>query len=83
MWNDRTVGTCSLCGGPVQVPTHWYAVVPPLPTCVRCNATAQPNYGPVIPMNSPKPIRKWFDKSMTHWFQPDETDITLSFNLSL
>jgi hypothetical protein len=44
----RIIGTCSLCGGPVTVPTVWMGVVSPTPTCSDCGATAVP--GPVIPM---------------------------------
>lgn len=45
-----TVGTCGKCSGPVQIPTIWMGVVPPVPTCSRCGATAATPYGPVIPM---------------------------------
>jgi hypothetical protein len=47
----RTIGTCSLCGGPVRVFTGPYlSTVPPTPSCANCGATPSPNYGPVIPM---------------------------------
>jgi len=51
-YNHVVVGTCSLCGGPVCVPTIWMSVVPPTPTCANCGAMEdrRPNYGPVIPM---------------------------------
>lgn len=45
----RTLGTCSLCGGAVTVPTAWLGVHPPTPTCSSCGATAAA-HGPVIPM---------------------------------
>jgi hypothetical protein len=45
-----TIGTCSICGGPVQVPTHWAATIPPVPTCAHCGATKQDAHGPVIKM---------------------------------
>lgn len=48
-----TVGTCGACGGAVRLPTAWWSVIPPVPTCEVCGATARPNYGPVLPMNSP------------------------------
>lgn len=48
---NTTVGTCGNCGGPVQVPTAWYGVLPPTPTCGQCGATAKPNHGRVLPMN--------------------------------
>ena len=48
-----TVGTCSLCGGPVQVPGGvWMSVIPPTPTCASCGAVAA-QHGPVIPMHRP------------------------------
>lgn len=52
---DTTVGTCSLCGGRVAVPTVWGSLLPPIPTCTRCGATAAQNYGPTIPMVPSKP----------------------------
>jgi hypothetical protein len=52
---NATIGTCSNCGGPVQVPHVWYGVVPPTPTCAHCGAVARANHGPVIPM---EPARK-------------------------
>lgn len=51
------VGTCSICGGPVSVPSVWYGVTPPVPTCEHCGAVRQDSYGPVIPMK-PAP-RTW------------------------
>lgn len=52
--NQSIVGTCSCCGGPVCVPTAYHSIVPPVPTCQRCGATKQPDYGPVIHMVPPK-----------------------------
>jgi hypothetical protein len=49
MDTPTTIGTCSLCGGPVQVPSVWMGVVPPTPACASCGATAA-QHGPVIPM---------------------------------
>ena len=51
----KTIGTCSRCGGPVTVPTAWYATVPPVPTCAHCGATKAQPYGPVIEMDEPAP----------------------------
>lgn len=48
--NDRHVGTCGDCGGRVMVPSVWFGVVPPEPTCVRCGATAAPLDLPVMRM---------------------------------
>jgi hypothetical protein len=56
--SDHTVGTCSECGGRVTIPSVWYAVVPPTPTCASCGAMpADPAYGPVIPMTKRPPLR--------------------------
>ena len=49
---DREIGQCGNCGGSVVVPTVWLGVIPPVPTCTRCGATAKPK-GPVIEMNPP------------------------------
>ena len=49
MPTDVTVlGTCSLCGGHVVVPTMWMSVLPCRPTCQSCGATKAD--GPVIEM---------------------------------
>jgi hypothetical protein len=50
-----TIGTCSCCGGEVQVCRDWMAVIPQTPTCARCGAVAA-LHGPVIPM-TPAPTR--------------------------
>lgn len=44
------IGSCSLCGGAVTVPTIWHGIVPPTPTCSSCGATKRAAHGPVIPM---------------------------------
>lgn len=49
--NQTIVGTCSLCGGPVGVPTIWGSVTPAVPTCLHCRAVKKDNgYGPTIDM---------------------------------
>ena len=48
--NNRTIGTCSICGGPVVVATITWSTVPPSPHCARCHAVPVAAYGPVIPM---------------------------------
>ncbi len=45
-----TIGTCSLCGGPVQVPLVEDVFYSPRPTCTQCGARASEMYGPVIEM---------------------------------
>lgn len=51
----QTIGTCSLCGGPVSVPVGpWGSVIPPKPTCEGCGAVAA-EHGPVVPMVRPAP----------------------------
>lgn len=57
MYSEQVIGTCSLCGGPVTVPTVIWSVVPPSPTCQRCGAVQRQSYGPVIPME--KPHQTW------------------------
>lgn len=47
----QTIGTCSNCGGPVQVPEFWGGDIPPAARCGQCGATAKQSYGPTIPMN--------------------------------
>jgi hypothetical protein len=59
---NTTVGTCGNCGGPVQVPTAWYGVNEPTPTCAHCGATAKRNYGPTLPMDAAKPALPWRDQ---------------------
>lgn len=57
MTSKRTIGTCSLCGGPVTVPTIWWSVVPPIPHCERCGAVPKQAFGPVIDMERRSPSR--------------------------
>lgn len=54
---DRTVGTCSICGGRVTLPEVWMGVVPPIPRCASCGATKKQPHGPVIDMERPKDSR--------------------------
>jgi hypothetical protein len=44
------IGTCSICRGPVEVPNNWLCTIPPAPSCKRCGANADDDYGPVIAM---------------------------------
>lgn len=48
------IGTCSLCAGPVTVPTMWGAAAPPIPVCGACGATAAQEHPRVIPMVKPR-----------------------------
>ena len=52
---QQTIGTCSICGGPVKCPDMWAGVIPPVPTCANCGATAN-QHGSVIPMSPKKEI---------------------------
>lgn len=54
--NETVIGSCSLCGGEVTVPTYWMSVEPAIPTCRACGATAAPR-GPVIKMARPSEVR--------------------------
>jgi len=47
--SETTIGTCSICGGRVSVPTAWMAIIPPTPTCRSCGAVAA-SHGPIVPM---------------------------------
>lgn len=55
---DTTIGTCSICGGPVRVPSAWWSVIPPTPRCAQCGAT-KASHGPVIDMQ-PSPRQRMF-----------------------
>lgn len=52
---NTTIGTCSSCGGPVQIPAYWGGIMPPTPQCAKCGATPKEPFGRIIPM---KPARK-------------------------
>ena len=54
--NEQIVGTCGACSGPVVLPIAWWGVIPPVPICKECGATARQDYGPVMPMNPPQKI---------------------------
>lgn len=54
----HTVGTCSVCGGAVTVPSVWAGIIPPTPTCSSCGAVAA-QHGPIIPMLRPQPVREY------------------------
>jgi len=43
----KTIGTCSNCGGPVQVPEDNASAEP---KCVNCGAVAESSHGPTIKM---------------------------------
>lgn len=51
---DKTVGTCSRCGGRVVVCEPWFSVRPQVPHCESCGATMAKPHGPTIPMNPPR-----------------------------
>lgn len=50
MTDGKTIGTCSICGGPVQVPAVFWGVNPPPPTCAKCGAVKKGGHGPTIDM---------------------------------
>lgn len=50
----QTIGTCSLCGGRVAVPSVWMSSEPAIPQCQSCGASKKQPYGPVIEMDPPK-----------------------------
>lgn len=59
--NTFTLGSCSLCGGPVSVALVWHGVIPPTPKCERCGAVKADSYGPVIPMIPHQPVQTQTD----------------------
>ena len=61
---ERCIGKCGNCGGRVTVPTYYLSVVPPVPTCASCGATAKPQ-GPTIEMN-PAPRTGFVDRDGTY-----------------
>lgn len=72
---DRTIGTCSECGGAVMVPEVWLGVYPPIPTCRNCGAKAKQPHGPVIPMEPNKdryPPQGETNKVFVHEVKPDD-----------
>lgn len=47
--SDKTIGKCSCCGGRVVIPTYYYSVNAPIPTCKSCGAEVDETEGlPVI-----------------------------------
>ena len=48
----QIIGTCSLCSGPVVMPTAWMSIITPLPACQNCHAVIESKeaYGPSIKM---------------------------------
>ena len=59
---QKVVGSCSICGGAVCVPTIWHGVYPPTPQCIACNAVASPPMSrPVIPMQPQ--IEPWWNQN--------------------
>lgn len=53
--SERTIGTCSICGGAVTVPQYWLGIHPPTPSCSTCGAMPVLPHGPVIPMRPRQP----------------------------
>lgn len=53
--SEKTVGTCSICGGRVSVPFAWWGIYPPVPTCESCGATKR-DHGPVVDMEPKRPV---------------------------
>lgn len=66
--NDQVVGTCNKCGGRVCIPSAWFGIYPPVPTCIACGATKKQANGPVIEMDDPparRPPVQWDFKPTT------------------
>jgi hypothetical protein len=73
----RTIGTCSLCGGAVTVPTVWLGTVSPVPQCETCHATPKKPHGPVIEMAPPE--RNW--RALPYAPLPDDGYIPNDFGV--
>lgn len=71
--NERIIGTCSLCGGPVVVPDVFYSVLPPIPRCRDCGARMKRSYGRVILME-PSPWKR-FKKNDFHKWEHTRKDL--------
>ncbi len=56
--SGQTIGTCSLCGGPVRVASPWMGINQPVPKCAHCHATKR-GHGPVIEMERRGPSPGW------------------------
>ncbi len=68
---DKTIGTCSECGGAVVLPEFYHSVVPPKPTCANCGAVAA-EHGPVIQM-----AKRPHPSNMTYFYPAVVTPVNL------
>lgn len=66
IYNKITVGTCSICGGPVMIHRDWMCSTPDIPTCANCGAQAANTYGDVIPMKPATPIKQQHVNKQLH-----------------
>jgi len=65
----KTIGTCSVCNGPVQVPEDNASAQP---VCANCGATAESPHGPVLkmkaaPNSSLDELRQTLEKVVDRW----------------
>lgn len=49
----QIIGTCGKCGGAVGVPSIWFGVDSPTPTCRNCGRTPKNAFGLTLPMREP------------------------------
>lgn len=70
-YNMTCLGTCSLCGGPVCVPSVIWSTVAPTPQCLWCGAYVKNDFGPKIDMVPTKPNKTWRP------YEPDSQWISL------
>lgn len=68
--NNKTIGTCSICGGPVTLPSVWLGIIPPTPTCASCGAIPAEPHGPLIPMR-PRRHDSWKDFRIRYDYNAD------------
>ena len=51
----KVLGKCNLCGGKVVIPTVWFGIKPPVPTCEKCGAVEDDTAKlPTLPMRPNK-----------------------------
>jgi hypothetical protein len=69
----KTIGTCSICGGPVQVPEEITSeTTSTMPKCANCGATPESPHGPTLKMKSSgtsslDELRKTLDTVVDRW----------------
>ena len=71
----QVIGTCGSCGGAVRLPTAWWSIIPPTPTCHACGARPTAAFGPVIEMDTSVPAVSALDQELQCWEKAADADI--------